>query len=264
MEFVSSWNSQISFKMEPIVSVSYSKTLHDHLEEIGFEQCDFDVGLYKRWKDGKVVYITVYVDDLLIAGKMNDIESVIEELSQKFPFKNLGRVKHILSMEVHIIPGEVLCISLMLERFGLNVAHAVGSPLMQNENLPAIEIDEEKINDLDIPFRELIGALQYLVSCTRSDLANAVRSVARYSSAYAKENYDCTKRILRYLTGSRTHGLVYRREGEVLQRSEERGVRYSSAYAKENYDCAKRILRYLTGSRTHGLVYRREGEVLPL
>ncbi|POM77776.1 Gag-pol Polyprotein [Phytophthora palmivora] len=57
------------------------QTLHKHLLDIGFTQCDFDVGLYQHWKDGRVVYVTVYVDDLLIAAKKEDIEQVIEDLS---------------------------------------------------------------------------------------------------------------------------------------------------------------------------------------
>lgn len=71
-----------------------------------------------------------------IVGKTEDIDEVIKELSRKFALKNLGRVKHTLAMEVNYIPGEVLCLSQtvyidrVLKRFGMSVAHSVGSPLM--------------------------------------------------------------------------------------------------------------------------------------
>jgi hypothetical protein len=168
------------------------------------------------------VYVTVYVDDLLIAGKKEDIESVIGEISEKFALKNLGRVKHLLAMEVNYVPGKLLCISQtayidrVLERFGMGEARPAASPQMQNEKMPPIELDENKTNDPKFPFRELVGALQYLVACTRPDLANVVRTLSRYSSSYTEENYQCAKRVLRYLRATRTYGLVYRREAEVL------------------------------------------------
>ncbi|KAG2809913.1 hypothetical protein PC116_g21150 [Phytophthora cactorum] len=124
-------------------------------------------------------------------------------------------------MEVNYVPGEVLCISqtayidCALERFGMSDAR-VGSPLMQNEMMPSIEQARIKINDLSILFRKLIGALQYLVACTRSDLANAVRTLARYSSLYTKEYYMCAKRVLRHRRATRIYGLVYRRQDPVV------------------------------------------------
>ncbi|OWZ18298.1 RxLR effector protein [Phytophthora megakarya] len=41
--------------------------------------------------------------------------------------------------------------------------------------------------------------LQYLTTCTRPDIANAVRNLSRHSSSYTKENYTAAKRILKYL-----------------------------------------------------------------
>lgn len=137
--------------------------------------------------------------------------------------KTLGRMKHILPMEVHYVRGEVLCISQTvyidraLERVGMSDAKPVGSSMLQNEKLPPMEKDEGKINHPNIPFRELIDALQYLLACTRPDLANAVRSLARYSGAYTHENYMCAKRVLRYLRATRTYSLVYRHKSNLLQ-----------------------------------------------
>lgn len=45
-----------------------------------------------------MVYLAVYADDRLITSNTNDIEKVIEELSSKFALKNLGLVKHVISM----------------------------------------------------------------------------------------------------------------------------------------------------------------------
>ncbi|POM67315.1 LOW QUALITY PROTEIN: Integrase catalytic core protein [Phytophthora palmivora] len=74
-----------------------------------------------------------------------------------------------------------------------------------------IEKEKCKINDPSIPYRELVGKLQYLVSCTRPDIVNAVRCLGRHAGSYTRENFSNAKRVLQYLRGTRNHGLVYRK-----------------------------------------------------
>ncbi|POM74659.1 Uncharacterized protein PHPALM_8350, partial [Phytophthora palmivora] len=243
--------------------------------------------------------VTVYVDDMMVVGMLSDIDSVIEELRLKFVMKDLGRVKHLLSMEIVYEPGVLLCLSQsayieqLLDRFRMNTARTVGSPQVHNEKMLPIEkekckindpsipyrelvgklqyltlpmpfgvlvamldlyepgvllclsrsayieqlldhfrmneartvgspqvhnekmlpIEKEKckINDPSIPYRELVGKLQYLVSCTRPDIANAVRCLGRHAGSYTRENFSNAKRVLQYLRGTRNHGLVYRK-----------------------------------------------------
>lgn len=52
--------------------------------------------------------------------------------------------------------------------------------------------------------------MQYLVVCTRPDLANAVRTLGRYKSAYTAENYRAAQRVVRYALATKSMGLVYR------------------------------------------------------
>ncbi|KAE8892545.1 hypothetical protein PF005_g6984 [Phytophthora fragariae] len=197
------------------------QTLHAHLVEIGFRRCAFDVGLYVRYIDGRIVLVTVYVDDMMVIGKPHDIDSVIEEFRQKFVMKDLGRVKHLLSMEIYFEPGRTLCLSQsayidrLLAEFGMSNTSTAKSPQMHNEKMLRLEKDKSKVNDPALSYRQLVGKLQYLVSCTRPDIANAVRCLGRHAGAYTKENFTSAKRVLQYLAGTRTYGLVYRRPSAV-------------------------------------------------
>ncbi|KAE9015084.1 hypothetical protein PR002_g14033 [Phytophthora rubi] len=170
------------------------QTLRAHLVEIGFRRCAFDVGLYV---------------------------SVIEELRQKFVMKDLGRVKHLLSMEIHYEPGRTLCLSQsayidrLLTEFGMTNTSTAKSPQMHNEKMLRLEKDKSKVNDPALSYRQLVGKLQYLISCTRPDIANAVRCLGRHAGAYTKENFTSAKRVLQYLAGTRMYGLVYRRPSAV-------------------------------------------------
>ncbi|KAE8999955.1 hypothetical protein PR001_g18918 [Phytophthora rubi] len=58
--------------------------------------------------------------------------------------------------------------------------------------------------------REMIGSLQYVVDCTRPDMANVVRCLGKYNGFFTRENYTMAKRAIRYLIGTEHFGLVYR------------------------------------------------------
>ncbi|POM69814.1 Uncharacterized protein PHPALM_13866 [Phytophthora palmivora] len=164
------------------------QTLNAYLVELCFCRCVFDVGLYYKWIEDRIVIITVYVDDKMIIGTREDIDQVKKMLRARFSIKDLGRVHYLLGMEVHYEPGVLLCltqtayIDKILSRFKMDKAKSVKSPQMQNEK-----------------YQELIGALQYLVTCTQPDISNAVRNLSRYTGSYTKDNYVAPKRVLRYL-----------------------------------------------------------------
>jgi hypothetical protein len=161
----------------------WNDTLHKVLIELGFMQCTFDAGVYWRRRAGRVVFLTVYVDDIVIAGVPADIDAVVGELAARFKLKNLGRVHHLLGMEVNNKPGRMLCLSQtayierLAEKFGLTSAKPGRSPQFHHEKTTKIERDLAKINDPKLPYREIVGSLQYLVMCTRPDLANAARTL---------------------------------------------------------------------------------------
>ncbi|KAE9233117.1 hypothetical protein PF004_g9734 [Phytophthora fragariae] len=194
----------------------WNDTLHAYLVELQFVQCVFDAGVYYRNGTHSLIYLTVYVDDIVIAAKPADIEIVVRELSARFEVKDLGRVKHLLGMEVNFQPGVILCLSQtayverLATRFQLEHARTVRSPQMHNERMPPIETDKTQVNNASLPYREIVGSLQYLVACTRPDMASVVRCLGKYNGAYTRENFAMAKRAVRYLLGTKTFGLVYR------------------------------------------------------
>ncbi|KAJ8566648.1 hypothetical protein ON010_g6474 [Phytophthora cinnamomi] len=194
----------------------WNDTLHKVLIKLGFVQCTYDAGVYWRRRAGRVVFLTIYVDDIVLAGVTSDIDKVVAELAAQFKLKDLGRVRHLLGMEVNYKPGKMVCLSQtayierLAEKFFLGSAKPVRSPQFHHERMSKIETDEANINDPKLPYREIVGSLQYLVVCTRPDLANAVRTLGRYTSAYTVENYRAAQRVVRYALATKKMGLVYR------------------------------------------------------
>lgn len=120
----------------------WNDTLYAYLVELQFTQCFFDAGFYFRKGLHGKVYLTVYVDDGVIAAMTPDIDLVIQQLSVRFEVKAIGRVMHLLGMEISFQLSVIMYLSQtayverMADRFGMELARTIRSPQMHNERMP--------------------------------------------------------------------------------------------------------------------------------
>ena len=56
------------------------------------------------------------------------------------------------------------------------------------------------------------------MTCTRPDIANAVRSLGQHTDAYTTKVYTRAKRVLRYFEETRIFGLCYLRKEAVARK----------------------------------------------
>lgn len=72
------------------------------MSEIGFVRSEYDNCAYvKELLDGSLMYLLIYVDDMLVAAKNKEVISQLKkELSLKFEMKDLGAARKILGMEI--------------------------------------------------------------------------------------------------------------------------------------------------------------------
>ncbi|PNX63555.1 copia-type polyprotein, partial [Trifolium pratense] len=83
-----------------------------------------------------------------------------------------------------------------------------GCKLLKDEN--------GKVNDAK-KFKQIVGCLMYFLA-TRPDLAYSVCLVARYMDRPTELHFASLKRILRYLKGTLTDGIMYQSEaGKSLE-----------------------------------------------
>ena len=68
---------------------------------------------------------------------------------------------------------------------------------------------------VNAPFREAVGALMHLMTATRPDIAFAVGYVSRFMENPQVEHWTAVKRILRYLQGTKTHGIYFQPGNKV-------------------------------------------------
>ena len=67
-----------------------------------YQRSDTDHCLYtKRAKDGSLLILILYVDDMLITGmNIDEIASLKSKLNATFDMKDLGNANHILGMRI--------------------------------------------------------------------------------------------------------------------------------------------------------------------
>ncbi|KAF0707825.1 Aste57867_6530 [Aphanomyces stellatus] len=199
----------------------WNLTLHKFLVGIGFERCVKEVCLYIKRVGESMVLLTVYVDDITITGNNNDdIEKACDELKQRFEMTDLGQLKSILGIQVDV-KGNVVTMSqqgyveVLLDKFNMVDCNPVSTPKVIGQVLKPSKLNPSEVNALNLPYRELVGSLQYLVTCTRPDVANAVRNLSKHLSCYDESHWKQAKRVLRYLKGTKSLCLKINCTGQV-------------------------------------------------
>ena len=195
------------------------KNIDATFKTLGFSRCAFDPCLYYRQRAETELYVTVYVDDLVMAGSSDAVIMEFKaELSARYDMKDLGEVQYVLSMEVSrdraagtIEVSQCKYITDVLRRFGMLECHAAPTPMDPAVKLvkAASTVGKAKAKAEDYPYQEVVGSLMYLMVTTRPDIAYAVSQLARYMSCHGPQHHEAAKRVLRYLKGTMTLGLTY-------------------------------------------------------
>jgi hypothetical protein len=204
----------------------FNKSLTAYLKKLGFKNNPTEECLFKRDdKQRGSVWIILFVDDMLIVGeKEEEVARFKKQLACKYDLKDLGLAQKFLGMKIErddkgIKLSQGHYVKELLERFGMQHSHPVGTPAKGNltEKLAEAEIarknGEIKVVE-DYPVREAVGALLYLEEMTRPDLGNAIRDLSSYVSNPTEEVVLGIKRVFRYLVGTIDKGLYFRAEGK--------------------------------------------------
>ncbi|KAG8492104.1 hypothetical protein CXB51_015700 [Gossypium anomalum] len=173
----------------------------------------YDASLFVKVSSDFSLYILVYVDDIVITGSSADeIDCFVQQLHNKFALKDMGNLHYFLGIEVSRSSSGTLhlCqqkyIHELLDRSSMANAKSVHTPMVSSSLL--LKDEGERLSD-PTEYRSLAGALQYIV-LTRPDIAYAVNRICQFMHAPTKIHMMALKRILRYLRGTLSHGLVIR------------------------------------------------------
>lgn len=199
----------------------WNKTLHNVLVKNGCEQDSTDKCLYKKSSGGKVCYLLVHVDDMLVATNDETFrEALMKSIGKEFELKDLGQVKHYLGIEVErtnhgeFLMSQTAFIDKIVKEAGLEEAKTMKNPIDLGYfklNGTPLESNEE--------YRTLIGMLLYLSTNTRPDIAASVSILSQKVSQPRDVDLTQVKRLIRYIKGTRGRKLRLNVKGKskILQ-----------------------------------------------
>lgn len=194
-------------------------------DELGFHRTVADPCLYTRNHAPDIMLLAIYVDDILIAHNNSSVANgIVTQIAAKFDITDLGQPAKLLGMRIQRdgITGDIVLdqeyyISETMDRFNMrdcnpaDTPHGVGHYL--TSDMCAVTRDE--FNHMKhTPYKELVGSLNYICTMTRPDIATAVGVLCRFAANPGEQHWNAAKRVLRYLSGTRTFGLKYRKSND--------------------------------------------------
>ncbi|KAL0411156.1 UNVERIFIED_CONTAM: Retrovirus-related Pol polyprotein from transposon TNT 1-94 [Sesamum latifolium] len=208
-----------------------------------FIKNDYDPCIYKKISGNSVAYLVLYVDDILLIG--NDVKmlgDIKAWLSTQFSMKDIGEASYILGIKIYRDRSRRMLgltqssyIEKVLKRLKMDHSKRGVLPMRHGIKLSkkqSPKTDEELKRMSNIPYASAVGSIQYVVQCTRSDVAYALSVTSRYQACAGEAHWGAVKSILKYLKRTKNMFLIYG-GGELILEG------YSDASFQSNDDDAK-------------------------
>jgi histone deacetylase 1/2 len=180
----------------------YSR-LSSKLQSLGFKPSKADVSLFVYNKGGVVIFLLVYVDDIIVASSSAvATEALLKDLQADFALKDLGDLHYFLGIEAKKAHNGILLTqqkytSDLLHRVGMKNCKPMNTPMSSTDKLSLLDGDPLGPKDIT-EYKSIVGALQYL-TLTRLDISFVVNKVCQFLHKPTTVHWSAIKRILRYL-----------------------------------------------------------------
>jgi histone deacetylase 1/2 len=155
----------------------------------------------------------------VISSSQTTTNALLQDLQHEFALKDLGDLHYFLGIEVKrtqegLVISQQKYASDILVWVGMKNCKVVDTPLSTSEKLSLTDGDPVGAED-STKYRSMVGALQYL-TFTRPDICFAMNKVCQFLHAPTTVYWSAVKRILRYIHGSLTIGLKFRKSPSMV------------------------------------------------
>eukprot|EP00253_Pinus_taeda_P032852 PITA_32852 len=188
----------------------YSR-IDSYLQKSGFENCEGEPTLYIKEKDGKILIVVLYVDDVIFTS--NDdyvIENLKVVMKEEFEVTDMGLLRYLLGIEVDknengIFISQAKCVNEVLEIFNMHDSEATITPIVMGLKLSKEDSNKDFDHSL---YKSIVGSLMYLTAI-RPDIMHDVSLISRFMERPKEAHWQAAKRILRYVKGTKRFGILY-------------------------------------------------------
>jgi len=185
------------------------------LIEFNFEMCESDHSIFVHTNSkGLKTYIALFVDDFLISSEDNDdLVEIKRRLSEKYEMKDMGIARKFLGIQIEygddgsikIHQEDYICD--ILARHGMLECNPVSTPLDTSVKLVNATESEQLADQKE--YQTVVGELMFAAIATRPDIMCAVGQLSQFNSKPSSKHLHAAKRVLRYLKGTTTLGIMY-------------------------------------------------------
>ena len=172
-------------------SRSWNLSFDEAIKEFGFIKNEEEACVYKKACGSAVVFLVLYVDDILLIG--NDIpgkQATKAWLGKCFSMKDLGNAAYILGIKIYkdrsrriLGLSQSTYIDKILRRFKMHeskkgfilIRHGIR---LSKDQCPTTPDQLRKMKD--VPYASAVGSIMYAMICTRPDVSYALSRASRF------------------------------------------------------------------------------------
>lgn len=201
-------------------SRSWNTSIHTTLLDMGFKHSQVDPCLYVHVSHDGGSYLFLYVDDMVLATNSESIKDMFyKSVSDAYKVKDMGELKWMLNMEVSrdstgVVISQRSFIDKLLSQHNMDEARPVSTPMsttpMQSTAEEQQSQSQHNEDVSELPYQSVVGSLLWLSNMTRPDISYATNKLCRKMSNYTYNEWKAAKRVLRYLSGTRDHGIMFK------------------------------------------------------
>ena len=186
----------------------WNSLFNESLLNLGFQRSKKDSCLY--FTDD--TFLLIHVDDLIILSQnVNKLNFVKTNLSRSFKmneFKNDNII--FLGLEITKINNTLYIsqktlIRKILTKFNMENCKPSSVPMQ-----PKLQLSNANTDcDSNLPYKELIGCLMYVMLGSRPDLSFCITYFSQFQKCYTIEHWNYLKSVLKYLKQTENYGLKF-------------------------------------------------------
>ena len=196
-------------------------------ESFGFQVSPADPCVLFKENELGICIIIMYVDDMLIIGKKEQIEDFASKIQKVFSVKIQHNLADYLGCEFHMNKertrgwlGQPSIIKSLEQKFG---ERAMKERLSLTPGTPRftarrIENPEDKVNPQDHEiYRSGVGTLLYLTKHSRPDICNPVRELSKTMDAPAPVHLKEMYKVIRHVLSTKGYGLKFELRKDIIK-----------------------------------------------
>lgn len=196
-------------------SRAWNARVNEVLSKMGYKHSQHEPCLFIKRDKNSLTLVALYVDDFFVfSDNSKNVDNLKSKLSLEFDIKDLGEAKQCLGVRLTrdykrnaIFLDQENYIDKVLKSFGMENCNVVSTPMESKANVEKI-VNSSK-NLCNLPYQQLIGSLMYLAVLTRPDITFAVNYLSQFNNNFSEYHWQCAKRVLRYLKGTKGYRLEF-------------------------------------------------------